>query len=419
MAQRKFHIKHIELWIIGFVLALAGAIIGITYALVGHDDVPTGVQEITPDTREKVPSYAQDFNFFYYLDNEGKNINDKYKELIGLYSDNLSRLYANTHEYKTFEGYTSISALSKNPNTDITFDKETYNFLLDAYNKTLSSNNYSVFADELYNLWNSISNSQGGSQDELDPLFNEDTQNRIDDLVYYLNDRNHVDLTFKGGYVINLKVSSEYKEYLEAYVSDPIYVGLNVLKNHYILDALNKDIKAQGYDKGYFFIKDGTIVLQDNFPEKINYGLFTYEDSDQGYLSLGKINFPEKYNEVSFNRFNLNKDVNRTYYIVTKDGIKYFRSQYIDVHVGSNNNAYLTSSIFSKGTSCVEDAFLNNELILCKNASEIRNYLNSSGKNNITMLAIFNDGTKDIYITENLYDYISLSREVDYNLIKF
>ena len=35
------------------------------------------------------------------------------------------------------------------------------------------------------------------------------------------------------------------------------------------------------------------------------------------------------------------------------------------------------------------------------------------------MIALFNDGSNNIYVTENIYDYISVSQAVDYNLVKF
>ena len=418
--EKKIRFKHLELWIIGFVIAVVGAVVAFTYAMVGKEDSPDGVYQIEATQKEGLQGYAQDFEFYYYLDNKDRPMGEKYSELCEIYSDNLSVLYATTHEEKTFEGYTSISALSKNPNTDITFDERTYNILHDAYNKTNNSLNYSVFAEELYILWNSISVAGEYAQETYDPLFNEETQDDIDDLVSYINDRNHVDLIFKENNVINLKVSEEYKTWIDAYTEEPVYVGLNVLKNHYILDVLAKAVEQKGYNKGYFFNKDGTITELSEFGNGIKYQLYTYDPNeidDRKYL--GDINVGTPNVECSFSRFNLNKTSYQTYYIIEKDGVRYFRSQYIDIHTGTNNNAYLSSIVFTNTTSSLEAAFLNNELILCSNANEIRTYLDNNGKTNTIMLSIFNDGSKNVHVTENLYSYISLSSDVDYNLVKF
>lgn len=416
----KFHIKHIELWIIGFVIALVGAVVGLTYAFVGKDPAPTQYYEIVAKDMPTIEGYAKDFNFYCYLDNQGKSVEEKRNELVDLYSTNLSSLYATTHEYETFEGYTSISALSINPNTDITFDKKTYDFLVDAYDKTLTSNNYSVFADEIYNLWKDLSSSGAIIQKQNDPLYNAETQQYIDDLVSYINDRNHVDLIFKKNNVINLYVSDSYQAFMESYTEAPIYVGLNVLKNNYILDSIVKDVKEKGYNKSYFYLSDGSMVLLEEASGALAYNLYTYKDDQEGREFLALITDNRAPMIISpYYRFNLNRDTYRTYYIIEKDNIKYFRNQYIDIHTGTNNNAYMTTNLYSHASTSLELAFINNELIPLENAAEIRDYLNNNGLQNAIMIAVFNDGSNNIYVTENIYNYISVSQAVDYKLVKF
>lgn len=416
----KFHIKHIELWIIGFFIALAGAVIGLTYAFVGKNPTPAQYYEIVAEDKSPIDGYAKDFNFYCYLDDKGKSITEKRKELTTLYSDNLSSLYATTHEYETYPGFTSISALSKTPNTDITFDKKTYDILKDAYNKTLDSNNYSVFADELYSFWNELSRSSETIQKQKDPLYNLDSQETLEELVSYINDRDHVDLIFKEGNVINLMVSETYMAYMETYTEEPIYVGLNVLKNNYILDSIAQDVEDKGYKNAYFYLSDGSVVLLDEAKDALKYNLYTYAENREGRTFLALIEDGRAPMVTStFYRFNLNGDYYHTYYIIEKDGIKYFRSQYIDIHTGLNNNAYMTTNLYAHAGSSVQLAFLNNELIPMKNAAEIRDYLNNNGKQNTIMIALFNDGSNNIYVTENIYDYISVSQAVDYNLVKF
>ena len=424
MAKEKVHIKHIEIYIILFVLLVAGAITAFVIAFTGLKGDSTIKQYyiVGLENYDEIPYYGQDINFAYYLEGTETENSKKLDDISAQYSERLSYIYASLDDAEVYPHYPSIGLLNQKPNEDVELSEFTYNVLKDAYDKTLESNNYSVFAQPFETEWYKIfSLPTDVERKEMDPLNNADTNDLLLSIASFIDDREKVDLEFKDNYVVKLKVSADYMEFLEDNGLHEWIVGLNILKTSYIAKHISSYLNAYNLDKGYLYTIDGKVIQLNHNPTTVRYNYYDSTIDENGnvlYYNAADITI-NPYSFVLANRRFALDPMQLQYYYIKHNDTYYFRSLNIDIHTGQPHNEVRSTNIYGNGDDdIVELSYINNELSAFTTVEDMKAYLTSKGKDNIKLLIGLNDNNKNIYYTETVKDYVSLSQELDYNLIK-
>ena len=418
MAEKKFHLRHIELWIIGFVLALGAAVFFFVYGInqIGPDYKP-GYYEIVGNEKAEVPHYGADYGLFYYLDGTSGEINLKLQEMQATYAEILSNEFALTDEEEEYAGYVSIAKINKSPNTEVSIPNELYTLLEDVYQKTNESENYSIFAEPLYAFWyHSFGLLDLETKINRDPLYNEISQQYLDAFSSIIKDRNEVDLLFLGNNTVKLVVSDHYKALCEEYEINTPYIGLNTLKTSYVIRNVMAELTNRGLNKGILISKDG-IISQGSGVDAMSYSF--YESNKDSINYVGQSNIGSNSSGANFHYFDLNQYQYPLYYEFEKDGVTYYRSLHIDISTGIPTNNYYSTQVLSKNTNPVSSCYINNELVNKNTIEEIKTYLTSHHYEEEMVLIDFHKDDKIIYVSNSLYNFVSLSDQLDYNLIKF
>ena len=422
--KKKIHIKHIEIWIILFVVALGAGITAIVFGILGakQNNKETGYKIVPLKEVEEIPLYGYDFDFVYYVDGTTLENQNRIDAISAEYSNQLAYFYSSFDEANVYEHYPSIGKVNKSNNEEVTLSEFTYNALYDAYQKTINGVNYSIFAEPIYTYWYSIFNKLTMEEVEAaDPLNNETTLSVLTALSTYIKDRNHVDLKFLGENKVKLEMSEEYKTYLSDYGLNDCVIGLNNLKTAYIAKNIVSYLRQYNYTGGYLHSRDGMIFQLD-----LNHATFRYNYYD-AYINnegtLVDVNAADvtlnPYSYVLSNRRFAIDNGNVAYYFIKRDDVYYYRSLYIDIATGLPHNEVLSTTFYGDSNSDIlELSYYNNELAKFTTIEEMRDYISTHNLSNNKVLIGFNDTNKNIFYSESIKDYISLSEELDYNLIK-
>lgn len=415
--EKKYHIKHIELYIIAFFIFLGVAVFSFVYGCSNLARKEPGVYEIVPNANEDAPTYGANYSFYYYFDGSGTEINNKIKEVTDFYSEKLSLVYKQLDEENIYSSVSSIAAVNNNPNQPIQLGQKARDVLFDAYSRSQSADNYSLFAEPIYNFWyQSFSFADETIKISRDPVNNAQSKEYLDKLTSYINDKNHIDLEFLEDNKVILHVSDEYLSFAEDNGDSFLYVGLNVLKNAYILDDVTSYFESLGLNNGFVLAKNGTVVKMSGFKTKEYYPIYSFTDK---VVAIGQLDMDGPNNINNMRRFSTDASLYNSGYHFSKDGVTYFRSSVIDIHSGIPSDYCYASSIAQNNLSVIESTVINNELALFTDMSEISAYLKSLNNSSLMALVIPRLEEKKIYVNESMYKFVSLLGGLDYNLIKF
>lgn len=411
--KKKFHIRHIEIYILIFIAAIVVATIFFVRACTSIDEKTPGYYAITGIYNKDIPTYSSAYRFNYYFDGNSKQINNDYNDLTYIYSENLAPLYALTDDDRSYREYINIYDINEHINEEVTIDSRLYSILQDAYNKTMNSDNYSLFAIPLYSFWyQSFAFSDLDSKVDRDPVNSVISTEFLHNVSLYIHDTNHIDLEFLADYKVKLKVSEAYQNFLKEEELPPSYMGLNILRDSYILDRITTIIKEKGYTKGFIENSDGLSIALGGIE-------YTYGFKNLDLTTIGYVDLPSPISISSLRRYDFKTSSVSNYYQFEKDGVTYYRSIYIDTNTGVNNNAYLYSTIYSPNFSLVEATFTNNELALCNSISEIREYLNMHELGEAKIITYMSNDKANIYASTAIYNFISKIEGLEYSLIEF
>ena len=410
MADKKFHIKHIEIWILLFVAAVVVAVIFFVRGCQGmNEDYKPGYYIINPVEKKDIPYYAYDYTLQVYLDGSSKDIQNRRDEIADKYSNALSSIYAYLDESTTYNDYVSIGYINKHVNEIVTVSEATYKILEDAYQKTLSSTNYSIFAAPIYDFYDTQSYQDEDTIIRNDPMYNDYNKIMLASIATYITDRNNIDLAFFDNYQIKLSISDTYKAYLTDNEID-LYMSLNVLKRAYIMDYVLTQLDLAGVTNGAFASNYGTTIQLKNSNAVRPYYLYNIGKDEEDIPvieNVANVNVRSVPNsQVAFRRYKLNAREDENY-IFNVDGVYHYRSQYVNISTGLEEEIVSSIIIYSFDYKIIDSAYLNNELVPLKSKEEILTYLTNHNK--LSTLLAFNlfSEAKTTYILSSMKDYVS------------
>lgn len=419
--DKKLHLKHIELYVIGFIIAIAVAVIAFTYGCKYSGALDPGYYEIEIVASEEVPGYAKDFTYVCYFDGSSREISDLQNTYKQLYCSELMNLYACLDDENEYTHYKSIAVINNHPNEEVEVSSLTYEVLTDAYQKTSENENYSVFAGPLYSFWEEqMSTVRKSEQIENDPINNIENATYLAKVATYVASKDHVDLKFLGNNKVKLVVSDEYVNYLKENKREASFVSLNILKNSYIIERLSDYLNTNNLDRGIVYTDDGLLSQHKRLDKAQNYAFYTLlKQEDKRYVTnIASITGYLPSSASCFRNFQVNSDYVNRYYDFEKDGVIYYRSLNINIKTGIPTNYLLSSSIYSKSVSLLSNSLINNELSRFSSIGEIRTYVNGKGYQDLMLVVDVNLDDNSLYITDGIKNNISLLKELEYNLIK-
>lgn len=264
--------KHIKLRIVAFVLALVIGVgaIGYGISLMGAKTPTYYDVEVTGE--QEVVRLGRGFRFRHRFTGSFFAIRAEKQKLQETYTESLKRWARLLDPEERQRGLVNLAALNQSVGVDMTVERDLFDILRDAWERTRRGEGYNVFAGALYEEWNSIlilSDPQ-----DFDPLGNEDERARLETLAALYSDPARFALVFdEEKSTVRLEADPAALETLEELELAGRVLDLNLLRDAYLLSGVAADLEAEGYTNGYLVAGSGlTVSLSGN--EGAEYQLF-------------------------------------------------------------------------------------------------------------------------------------------------
>lgn len=401
--------KHLELYIIAFVVTVAVAAVLITCSALGVFTNFAGYAELETAAYSDV-KFTHDIHCYIYFKGNDMQVSSKKRKASSLFSTLYREIYMMTDPYVDYSPYSvSLKQINRSLGEDVKVDERLYLLLKDAYEKSdPQNNNYSIFAATLYHEWDSLLYFGALGDYESDPLFDEEEANYLSELASMINNPSNYSLEFKENNVVNLNISNEYKEFLETYDNTSPIISLNVLESAYQMQYIANKLEEVGYTNGYLVDDFGNGLTLKGFTS-LNHNLYDIQDGEAHLF--GHITQSDKYCFSATHHFLVNPLNAPYFYDVNKDDKIYHRSSYIKLEDGGVYDKYLSTNLFSKTLDLPSLVLENNKLPIVDNsylAEQGDRYMfllvNNSVEKRITVHHDFNEFT--IYKNEYIFDTI-------------
>lgn len=413
--EKKFRLKHPEIWIAALVLSVTVAAVAFAYSCSNMNKKEPGLYLITPNTDETIKYYANDFTFYEYFDGDSGEISSSIKELTNLYSEQLAYYYASVDDEVIYTTYPSIARLNERPNEVVLLGSTVVDFIKKGYEYTESYSNYSIFASPLYAFWYQQCGLYTTERNARDPINNETSVTYLSTLANYINSKDHINIEFIDDDKAKINVSAEYLKFREDNGITAPLVSLNIIKNQVLMDNIRSYLEEKGYSNGYIISNNGSILEFKNANKQV-YNLYTL-NLDKKVEVYGTINLSTTNNNMTtFRRFDLGNEDVKSSYVISKDDVNYYRSIYIDISSGLSNNVILNSSVYLSNNNVTLSSLVNNELSKYTSLEEISTYIKSLNISDLNVSINTTNIDKKLYITDKIKENIKLNEELDYNL---
>lgn len=397
--------------------------IGITGIVFGVKQCTTrnpGFYTIEPTRDDNIPGLTDAMKLIYYFDGNDAEIKNNMTGVTDVYTKALKDSYTSISRYSHYDGFTSIYDINNNLGKEVVCTKYFYDTFKNVYELSKSYSNYSLFAAPIYDFWGRQFLLDNALQNENDPINNETIKNYLEKLVDYCNDISQYTLTFNDeNRSIKLDISEEYfgfvKDYAPYEYSVFPFVSFNVLEDYIMTENVSKSLENSGFLKGLLTTLDGSIMTSKGNIDSI-ISLYDYSGNNDGYYAYGRITV-DRYSTTSENRhFEITKRTPSPFYEVSKDGVKYHRSNCIDISTGYPNNFFSANNLFSTESNSIDIELANNELLTCNSLDEVNAIKdNDVYKNKGIIFTLFNE-SKTCYASLLVKDKISMYSELTYNV---
>ncbi len=387
----KVSTKKVKLRVILFICTLIVAIGSMSYAITNLFKKSPGFYSLEVTDNTEFSGYEDLYPVSLYFDGSSaeikedlKTANNDYTVIIGDCLKNYESYYSKSLDY-------GIGSISNHLNEDIILNLYLYDDLKDAYQKTLNSSSYSIFAEPLYYFWFQLT-SNGSMENTLkDPLFNSSNSTFINELSTYINDLTNFELTFTDStHSVKFKISDSYKQFLTDNMIDCPIISLNVLQDAYICKRVKTSLKYKGYKVGNIQSASGIIDLIGSFDTNIT-------TTGLNKASLALLSFDQEVSVKINDRF-INNDYYKSY-VANDNSIKYYRNDQINIINGLPNDYYLNTVVISD--DIVEATYLNNMLNTIDDETQFNTIKDMF--NDVSLIYIRKDQSNVVYYNNKTY----------------
>ena len=394
--------KNITIRIVLFVVLLLIGLAGIGIFINELLKVDDGLQEI----KSQVSGYniSEDFTFNYKLGESDVSATKENKAIRTIYDSLIYDATLLFDEYSALSDYHNLTYINGHLDEDIEVPEELYNALKRFYDY----NSRNLFFAPIYEEYDSIMSAGLDSYAvKSDPNKDASQLEHIQKLLSYINDENHIKLSFYKNNVIKLTVSAEYQSFASQNEYKR-YVTLGAYKNAFVIDYIAKGLIDKNYRNGFILSSDGFFrnLNDKNF---VNYNLVDYVDNEA--FSAANMKANNNITICSYKAFPHLKD-SAKYYIYEDKTIA-------SKHVDKNGlNTHFTSNLICYGydVNCVDLAFKTYELYLC---DSVDNGKVSDLKTSDNIYSIYFDNYNIVYNQDDLeLNDVFDNEKIKYNVVK-
>ncbi len=312
-------VKHIELdeskikprlvlTIVFFIIAL----IAITYGVISMTSTASGWRTIEASS-ELSGTCTSEIALQYNLGASGVGAGVEYRALSKVYSaaaDSATKIFNNL----SYADTTNLRTLNSNPNTELEIEPELYDALLLLNDSGRREIFYSPYYEEYNSLFLCVDDNEAYN---FDPTRNAETSRFLAEISKYINDENHVSLTFSGENKVVLNVSDEYLAFAEEYGVNS-FVDLYWMKNAFIVDYIADELTENGYFFGSLSSFDGYVRNLDT-GSGYTYGFNIYDRVGSTVNPAAIMNYTGNIAIVNYRNFPMS-DLDVQYYYEDSDG---------------------------------------------------------------------------------------------------
>lgn len=406
-----FSSKNIPLKIICFIIAIIIAVVSFSIAFSKLNTKEEGFYQLNLNKNHELYQKSTNYTMMYKLHGSNDSIKQQLEVLNLLYEQSFSKIAQLVDSENTYENVNNIAYINQHLNEEIEIDEKLYQILMDAYNKTNNSLNYSIFSSPLFQKWEKYSSFDELTIKEFDPYYNLNEEKEIKEIVLEINNLQHFNLQFidEKKHTICFNVSDSYQQFLNDCGLKKNYIDLNILSDAYILDYLIQSFKNNYYEEGYIYSKSGMLINMSK-NESINYYLNDFKENQIFKFGNFKIN-----KQMSLSQFRHFDSSTLNYYIIKDEQNKnIYRHPYINIHTGYPNQFLLNSYILSD-KDVIYNSFMNNELQISTQKEQLLNIIKNQ---NISLLFTQNEEDKKLYLISNENLEIELISAYKYQLIQ-
>lgn len=394
--------KNIAIRIVLFVVLLLIGGLGIGFFVHELLKVEDGLQEI----RASVSGYSVegDFSFNYKLGESDVSATKENKAVNTIYSSLIYNATLIFDEYSSLSDYHNLTYINGHIGEDIEVPEELYKALKTFYNY----NSRDLFFAPIYEEYDSIMGAGLDSYaSRFDPNKDASQLAHIQKLLNYINDENHIKLSFYRNNIVKLSVSEEYQNFAKENEYKRL-LTLGSYKNAFIIDYLVNGLKEKEYCNGFILSSDGFFrsLNEKNFA---NYNLVDYVDNET--FSAANMETSNNITICSYKAFPHLKD-SANYYIYEDKTIA-------SKHVDKNGlNTHFTNNLICYGYNigCVDLAFKSYDLYLCESLDNSK-LVDLKTADNI--YSIYFDNNNLVYNQDDLeLNDLFDNGKIKYNMVK-
>ena len=396
-------VKHLDLFIVLFVVAVALTSVYVVLNAMGFLSYTNNYVAISPISDKNLPNYAEGMSCSLFFSGTTRDANVAAKRASEVYSDSLKNIYKRLDASNEYLDSPSIAQINDGIGHDVKVDSTIYNIVKDAYQRTSIDNNYSIFAQPLFDEWNDlISYAQSGHQ-ERDPLNDDEEMNYLTELKNYINDSTNFNLEFKDNNTIKLSISEAYQNFRATNEINSPIISLNSLTGAYLVKEAAKSLEEAGFTDGYVLHNYGSGVTLKDY-QSLNHRLYDVVNDD--FHDFGYITIGGQYSFFKSYQINVSRILETEYYAIQKDGVTHYRSKHLNLKTGLPSEYHLEDVLFAEGYDVIdvtieglkvtsvtdnleETAFINNRLVdkyaYLKNGEDKTVYIAESIKSQLTL----------------------------------
>ena len=259
--------KHVPLRIAAFALAFIIAVGAFAMAVTGIARKEPGYYSVSADPNDAAPRYVNSAALRYYCDGESESIKAVLRAIQPVYNAVLLESFQLLDCEEEYVGVVNLATLNANPGQDIRLDPRLFDALLDAYDRTLRQEGYSVFAGPLYKEWTTLLYLEDAT--DFDPLNDPDEAARIETLAALAQDLSLYTLTVvdEENSTVRFDLDGKVAETLAALELDAPVLDLNILRDAYQLEMTAAALVEQGFDSGYLSTDSGASIALPGLPK--------------------------------------------------------------------------------------------------------------------------------------------------------
>ena len=329
------------LFIFFIVLGIVSLGIGM-FSLLRQD---TGWQTIELQSGEEL--LGGDIVLEYNIGQSGTAAMLEYREVSRIYTDTANRLYKLFDGTKYFADTTNLYSISKSPNQTLTLDGALYQ----ALSLLCEKGGRSLYLAPVHAQYLSVMHSQDDYWAALqDPSKSEEVADYVDDLIGFVSNSAHIELSFLGENKVQLVVSDTYLAFAQENGIDA-FLDFGWYKNAFLVDGIAQALTEEGHTLGVVASYDGFTRNLDASGQSYSLNLYSRQGNE---ISLpARFSYTGAATLVSLRDYVLSTNDEHRIYIY-EDGTSV--TLYLDDADGRAKVAAHELVALSKSQSCAEVA---------------------------------------------------------------